>query len=160
MDRKVKGFTLVELLIAIVILLILSSFAFVWLRNLVLNQRLKATSDSLISAYGTARLYAMTGRQSRPWGVHISGNTYTLFRDTNYNCQFEEGERIKTFNAQSGVELRPARGCNTITFDKKGYPRNSACGLGMCSVVLRNEAGYTRTVYINRFGRIRYELPQ
>jgi|GEM_PF-603048 len=167
MDRKVRGFNLTELLITIVILLILSSFAFLWLRNLVLNQRLKASTDSLISAYETARLYAMTGRgqigvggdwQSRPWGVIITSNTaYTLFEDTNYNCQFDAGEGIKNFTVNPGVTIQPASGCDTIIFDKKGYPRNAQCGLGMCSVVLQNSAGSKRTIYIDRFGRIRYE---
>jgi type IV fimbrial biogenesis protein FimT len=146
--------------------MILSGFAFLWLRNLVLNQRLKANADSLISAYETARVYTMTGRgqigvggdwQSRPWGVYISGNTYALFEDANYNCQFDTGEAIKTFTAEPGIILTPASGCNTVIFDKKGYPRNSACGLGMCSVVLQNSAGSKRTVYIDRYGRIRYE---
>ncbi|MGC8852123.1 MAG: prepilin-type N-terminal cleavage/methylation domain-containing protein [Hydrogenobacter sp.] len=157
MDRKVKGLTLMELLITIAILLILSSFAFLWLRNLVLNQRLKATTDGLMSAYETARLYAITGRGQRPWGVFISGNTYTLFRDDNSNCQFDPGEGIRVFNTEPGVSFLPESGCGTITFDKKGYPRRSTCGLGMCSVVLQNSIGSKRIVYIDRFGRIRYE---
>jgi type IV fimbrial biogenesis protein FimT len=168
MDRKVRGFNLTELLITIVILLILSGFAFLWLRNLVLNQRLKASTDSLISAYETARLYAMTGRgqigvggdwQSRPWGVIIntSNGTYTLFEDTNYNCQFDAGEGIKNFTVNPGVTIQPASGCDTIIFDKKGYPRNAQCGLDICSVVLQNSAGSKRTIHIDSFGRIRYE---
>ncbi len=44
-----------EVLVVIAIIMMLSGFAFLWLRNLILNQRLKATADSLMSAYETAR---------------------------------------------------------------------------------------------------------
>lgn len=166
MDRKVRGFTALELLIVIALVVILSSFVFLWLRNLVLNQKLKATADSLMSLYQTARTYSMTGRsqigvggdwQSRPWGVYITGNTYILFEDANYNCNYDSGEAIKTLQADPSVNLQPAVGCNVIVFDKKGYPRNSSCGVGPCSITLQSTAGYRRTVYIDRFGRIRYE---
>ncbi len=166
MDRKVRGYTAVELLTVIAIALILSGFVFLWLRNLVMNQRLKANTDNLMNLYETARLYAMTGRsqigvggdwQSRPWGVYINGNTYILFEDANYNCNYDSGEAIKTLQADPGINITPASGCNVIVFDKKGYPRNSGCGIGPCSVTLQSVAGYRRTIYIDRFGRIRYE---
>lgn len=168
MDRKVRGYTIMEVLIVIAIFMILSGFAFLWLRNLVLNQRLKATTDSLIGAYQTARMYSMTGRgqigvggdwQSRPWGVYIQdANTYILFEDANYNCQYDPGEEIKIFKTEPGITITPASGSQTIVFDKKGYPRNNVCGLGMSSVItLTSSVGSQRKIYISRFGRIKYE---
>ncbi len=164
MDRKVKGYTAVEIVITIAILSILASFAFLWLRNLVLNQRLKATTDELISVLNTARMYSMTGRNvrsdvqgSRPWGVaFISNKTYILFEDANFNCMLDDGEDARQFQAEAGVIINENCG-GIIVFDKKGYPRSKTCGLGMCSITLTNQVGSRRTINISRYGRINYE---
>lgn len=164
MDRKVKGYTIMEILVVIAILSILAGFAFVGLRNMVLNQRLKASADNLISVLNTARMYSMTGRNvrndvqgGRPWGVaFIDNRTYVLFEDANFNCRFDSGENVKQFQAEVGVVINQNCG-GTVIFDKKGYPRNNNCGLGMCSITLENAIGSKRTINISRYGRITYE---
>jgi len=161
-DRKVRGMTLIEVVIVIAIISILMGFALLGLRNLVLYQRLKADTDRFMSYLNTARLYSMTGRDQSPWGVAISGNEIVLFRDNNStNCNYDSGsgEEVRSFTLDSMVSITPESGCNIIVFDKKGYPRNSLCGLGMCSYTLTSSAGYTRRVSISRFGRINYETP-
>jgi len=155
----VRGITLIELLVVIAIISILVGFALFGFRNLVLHQRLKADTDRFMSYLNTARLYSMTAREEKPWGIYISGNVIRLFKDSNSNCQYDPGEEVRSFTLDSTVSITFGSGCNIIVFDKKGYPRNSSCGLGMCSYTLRSSAGYTRQVSISRFGRINYETP-
>ncbi|MFN3946689.1 MAG: Tfp pilus assembly protein FimT/FimU [Aquificaceae bacterium] len=153
MDRKVKGYTVMEILVVMAIVAILGSFAFLWLRNLILNQRLKATTDNLVSLLNTARIYSITGRNGELWGVYINNETYTLFRDENRNCVFDNGEEVKTYQTERGVRVDNPL---VLVFDKKGYPRNAICGLGAGHVVVNSEAlGKAKTICISRYGRIR-----
>lgn len=163
MDRKVKGYTVMEILVVMAIVAILGSFAFLWLRNLILNQRLKATTDNLVSLLNTARIYSITGRNGELWGVYIENERYTLFRDRNRNCRFDNGEEVKTYQTERGVIFRVNNSTDdndnnslVLVFDKKGYPRNAMCGLGAGHVVVRSQAlGKAKTICISRYGRIR-----
>ncbi|ADO45817.1 N-methylation motif domain protein [Hydrogenobacter thermophilus TK-6] len=164
MDRKVRGYTITEVLIVIAILMILSGFAFLWFRNLVLNQRLKASADGVMNVLETARLYSMTGRGAKPWGVVFNdrSNTYTLFRDDNSNCRFDAGEAVRNYSTEPGVKIYTDL---VVVFDKKGYPRNAMCGVGPASITVSidediknipdNKA--SRVICISSFGRIRYK---
>lgn len=165
MDRKVKGYTIMEILVIIAILSILAGFAFVSFRNIVLNQRLKASTDNLVSVLNTARMYSMTGGDvrgigPRPWGVYVTedGRRFILFEDTNSNCRCDNNcnngeEVVKTFQMESGVKVRNPL---VIVFDKKGYPRNAICGFGATNIIIESETlNKARTICISRYGRIR-----
>ncbi|MFN7065374.1 MAG: prepilin-type N-terminal cleavage/methylation domain-containing protein [Aquificaceae bacterium] len=158
MDRKVKGYTVMEVLVVMAIVATLGGFAFIGLRNLILNQRLKATTDNLVSVLNTARINSMTGRDvknmqgSRPWGVSVETNSYILFEDTNFNCRYDNGENVKTFRVEGGVRVNNPL---VLVFDKKGYPRNALCGFGVNNIVVNSESGKVKTICISRYGRIR-----
>ncbi len=155
MDRKVKGLTVVELLVVTVIIAILMSFAYRWVLVLVANQRLKNAQDQLVSHMENAKLRSLT--TNAPWGLHIDSSSYVVFSDLNRNCQFDQGENTETVDMPSGISASASR--NTFVFNRRGMVRGgTGCELIGLKIVLENTFGTRRVITIEPYGRIRSEL--
>lgn len=108
---KVTGFTLIELMIVIVIIAIMISFAGPGLRNMVLQNRATGISEELVSALALARLEAVTRkanvslcRSSDGSGCSGSGNWadgYILYVDNSAetaDTTTVDGDPIRVFS--------------------------------------------------------------
>lgn len=109
---EVKGFTLVELMIAISVLGILSAVALPSLTDLVRGQRIKsATSDVYASI-----IYARSEAIKRAADVKIVPNTTDWA--AGWRVQDAGGTNLKIQDAIAGVTVSPAAA--TITFRRDG----------------------------------------
>ncbi len=109
---EAKGFTLVELMIAISVLGILSAVALPSLTDLVRGQRVKsATSDVFASL-----IYARSEAIKRAADVRIVPNTPDWA--TGWRVQDTGGNTLKVQDAIAGVTVSPAAA--TITFRRDG----------------------------------------
>jgi len=153
MDRKInnKGMTLIELLVVIIILVILMSFAYKQIINMVQEQRLRQATNMVISDLEKVKLNSIS--KEKLWGIRAdnNANSYTLFKDENGNCSFDNGEGVSTINLPAGISFG-----NDVyfLFDKKGYPRNAICGLGPGSIIIKNQNDTKKTIVVDRYGRI------
>lgn len=160
MDRKIKGFTLAEILIVIVVFSILAYVGYQEIAKAVANQRLKNSAQTLAMNLERIKRDSMTGRS--PWGLRIQNdNAYILFEDTNRNCRLDtdSGEARSTVNLDQGITFHdtPPR---TIVFDRKGVAlessNNEECRPVVLPIQLRNTYSRTATVTIGSYGEIRY----
>lgn len=157
MDRKIKGFTIFELLIVIAIIAILASLATLGYVRFIENQRLKNCTDYLINYLETAKRYSISGKEEYIWGIDIEADRFILFKDLNRNCTFDNNETYETLLFSSMCPSVVVSDPASVVFDKRGIPRNAICGLGAVDISLKNSIGSIRTVYIDTLGRIRYE---
>jgi prepilin-type N-terminal cleavage/methylation domain-containing protein len=158
--RKNSGFTLLELMIAIVILVILAAVSVPIFLSWLPEYRLRSAADDLYAHLQHAKMQAI--RNNNNWAVQFveSSNSYTIF--SNYVDSSDTGTAVKTINLSdhgSGVGYGNgnATGCiggscpadgvtynnNWLIFNKRGMLLNVGC-IGY--VYLSNNAGSARAV--------------
>ncbi len=164
MDRKVRGITIMEVLVVMAIIAILASASIFGLRNLVQRERLYSAMTQVANDLKEVQFRSMSSNMI--WGVRFCANQsqYKIFavdpsavvggcpRDASPSCTNDA-------TTQSLVSLPPGVSPEAdfyVLFDRRGYPLNWSCGIGPVSITLKNSYG-RRTVIVDSVGRIRYE---
>jgi len=164
MDRKVKGITIMEVLVVMAIIAILASAGILGLRNMVQRERLYSAMTQVANDLKEVQFRSMSSNST--WGVRfcVNQNQYKIFavdpatvgggcpRDANPSCTNDA-------TTQRLVSLPPGvlpQADFYVLFDRRGYPLNWSCGIGAGNITLSNSYG-SRTVIVDRVGRIRYE---
>ncbi len=154
MDRKIKGFNIFEVLVVLLVVGILMAIVIRPILVFIANQRLNQAVNMLVADLNAAKLYSLSKSNLQGITGNQSENSYTIFIDKDNNCSFNQGDTSKTVNLPSGIIIN---GDFHFLFDRKGYPRNASCGLGMGSIVLKSSFGTYKTICVDRFGRVRIE---
>jgi len=164
MDRKVKGITVMEVLVVMAIIAILASVSIFGLQNPIQRQRLYSAMTQVANDLKEAQFRSMSSNMV--WGVRFCEGVsqYKIFavdpatvgggcpRDANPSCTNDA-------TTQRLVSLPPGVSPEEdfyVLFDRRGYPLNWGCGIGAGNITLKNSYG-SRTVIVDRLGRIRYE---
>jgi len=163
MDRKVRGITIMEVLVVMAIIAILASASILGLRNLVQRERLYSAMTQVANDLKEVQFRSMSSNNL--WGVRFCANQsqYKIFavnpanvtvcpRDANTSCASDPTTQ-RLVSLPPGVS--PQAGFYVL-FDRRGYPLNRNCSIGAGNVTLSNSYG-RRTVIVNSLGRIRYE---
>lgn len=93
MKKQSNGFTLIELIIIVAIVLILGTSSYSFYSRFFLQNEVSNTTDQLSGQIRKAQIYAMSGRQNGNWGVHYTSPTLSLFQGNSYatrNPAFDE----------------------------------------------------------------------
>ncbi|WP_297210808.1 MULTISPECIES: pilus assembly FimT family protein [Thermodesulfovibrio] len=156
MDRKIAGFSLFEVLIVIAIISILMFFSINWYLRYQSQRLLQQAANNIANELGWIKAQSIG---SVPHGIFIDDNNrrrYIIFRDNNLDCNrnIDGSEDIRTVNLPNTVN---ATAGIVITVDRRGYPLNAICGLGMQTIRLREDFGNEKEVIIDRYGRIRIQ---
>jgi len=104
-DRKSapRGFTIVELLVTISIIVIVTGIRYSSFNNSVLlrSQAYELALDlRQAQVFGVSASGQNAGNFRSAFGINVnlgSGQTYTLFQDTNNNNAFDDGEAVEVF---------------------------------------------------------------
>jgi type IV fimbrial biogenesis protein FimT len=164
MDRKVRGITIMEVLVVMAIIAILASASILGLRNLVQRERLYSAMTQVANDLKEVQFRSMSSNMI--WGVRFCANQnqYKIFavnpanvssgcpRDANTLCTNDA-------TTQRLVSLPPGvlpQADFYVLFDRRGYPLNWSCGIVAGNITLSNSYG-SRTVIVDSLGRIRYE---
>ncbi len=151
MDRKVRGITIMEVLVVIAILSILAGVALISLMRQVNQARLREGINLVIGALEEAR--RLSASNPNMHGVVLSDNTVKLCKVSTSCTPDCNNNLVRPFNLPSGVTVQELR---VISYDRMGYPRDASCGIGMNNIVITSEPlGISKTICINRYGRIR-----
>ncbi len=151
MDRKMRGISLVELLVVMVLITILAGVAVSIYSRQVQQARLREATNIVVGALEEAK--SLSSTRAVMFGVRANANANSLeicqvSSDT--NCQ--PNNQCRSINLPAGITISET----VIAFDRMGYPRDASCGLGMQSIVLTAQGiDKSRTICINRYGRIR-----
>lgn len=75
-----KGFTLIELILVIAIVLTISTLSGVFYSRFLTQNAVSNTVDQLAGSFRKAQVYSMTGKEDGSWGVKYVPGTITLFK--------------------------------------------------------------------------------
>lgn len=148
-----SGFTLVEMLVVLFIIVILLGFSMVNLGGSQSSASINTTIDTLLSDLKSQQMLAMAGGKggaasAQAHGLHIEANTYTLFAGTSYNGSdsnnfvVNAGNNITFTTTLPSAQIVFAKGDGSVTGFTNGSNTVTIRGLGTAS----------RTITINRFG--------
>jgi len=180
--KDTKGFTLAELLVVMIIIVILTGVALVAVGDNSKRSQLKRNILELAVSMREVQNNAMTGQMQSgvvpaAYGIYISDNkTYQVFQDSNGNEAWDSGETLSTNTLESQVTFDLAsvtptachatNGCTIISPVPRGtycYDNdNASTGDSNCSadsVTIVLDAGTTLSdeVIFNTFsGKISY----
>jgi len=164
MDRKVKGITIMEVLVVMAIIAILASASIFGLQNLIQRERLYSAMTQVANDLKEVQFRSMSSNMT--WGVRFCANQsqYKIFAvnpdNVSGGCPGDaDPSCTNDTTTQRLVSLPPGVSPEEdfyVLFDRRGYPLDWSCGIGAGNITLRNSYG-SRTVIIDRLGRIRYE---
>jgi len=147
-----KGFSLIELMLVIVILVILATIVNGYYLNYLKNTQLDSTGKLVASGLIKARDKAMAGEADKNWGVHFVNGTddyYELFSSPTDYASVSKTVK-ETIFLDSGVNFStPAAGASSTAIFSKISGTTTAA-----SIVLTSNFGGTSTVSVSAQGRV------
>ncbi len=148
-----KGFSLLELLIAIAIISIAASMSIPSFQVWIDNFRLRGTSTEVMDALQRAKSEAVS--RNRNVAVRFQSDGWQVFVDENNNFTRDGGELIlQTHTVPFGISLHDVKfgGVNSFTgFNSRGLPINNNCA---GTVQGKNRAGRTFVINLGLAGSV------
>jgi len=153
--RDRSGFTLFELLTAIVLMGIVLTFAYPRISRFVTSGSLRTARSSMITAVNVTRSAAVAS--GRCGYLRLSASEVTVFT---VNCQ-GSGTQVtvvsnRNFHLDYGVTVTMKKGsssalsADSLGFDPRGVPLNSA----VTTLFTITKAGESKTVTVGKYGRV------
>lgn len=105
--RKEKGFTLVEFLISIAVLMIFAGVSIPLYYSLQMQNNLDTTVHTVVRSLRRAQLFSQAVKEDSDWGVRLDAGTITIFKGDSYansESEFEEVFSTPAVVSFSGVQ--------------------------------------------------------
>jgi len=160
-SNGVKGFTLIEILIAIGILFILIIIAFPIFRFFGAEANLNNSAEEIINTLRLAQGKTLASEGASQWGIYFSTSTtphqYVLFQGENYALRVTSSEEIYDIIEPVEIyDINLTTGGSEVIFDRligsTGQP-------GSISLRLETDPAKTKTIYIENSGQVGLFVP-
>lgn len=113
-----RGFTLIETLVVVTIILTLVSIVSVSYRNFSRQTELQTSAQEIVATLDRARTRTQASRNDSQYGVHLASGSYALFPGNNYDANSPDNETV-TLNSRFEIaEIDLAGGGSDIIFDR------------------------------------------
>lgn len=121
-----KGFTLMEILIVLGILMLIFLVAFPKFAEIRNNQVLKSGVEDIITSINKAKSQTLASLNSLEYGVHFSQNSVTIFPGDTYIAGSSANEVIDIFLPANISSISLVGGVSTLHFSRlTGMPSTS-----------------------------------
>jgi len=140
------GFTLIEFLIVISLVVILGSFSAVFYSRFLTQNNVSTIQDQYIGELRKAQAYAMVSKRGTNWGVNYNAATRSIrfYQGSSYTGTF-----IESFTVASNISMT-STGSFDINFTRiSGLPTS---GVNTTITIAGNNT--TRTITVESSGRI------
>ncbi len=122
-----RGLTLIELMVALVIVVILIGVAGYTLRGRMMGYRIENQTKGMYADLMNARARAM--QRNINHFIQVTAANYQIFEDTNENGIYNAGTDNPIWPAAKPLEYAPSW-TNTIIMDTRGHVSNNVTPLG------------------------------
>lgn len=160
---KSKGFTLIEILIVVAVLLILVSSGVMILSSRTTQASLDATAKEVVGMIAQARNYAVSGYFGDAWGIAVLNDSSSCVNSGDCVVMFKgEGFAVRDIAYDRSVQIDngvyiEASEANEFYFQAvSGWLMNGAGILAEQSIVLQNNVGEQLTVTTTPIGLVYY----
>lgn len=144
--RSLKGFTIVEVLLSVVLLGMIAGLSIPFYRSYLDRNELDQTTMTLAQTMRRAQFMSIAQDGDSAWGVRVSSSSILLFKGASYATRDQ--------NLDESTTLAPAisfSGLSEVVFQKgSGIPSTT----GTSTFILNNSE--TRNVTINQKGMVSY----
>jgi len=155
-QRFHRGFTLIEVVIAVGVFFMLFGFIILNLPSVIRSENVNTTVDTLITDIRSQQVKAMSGAgdgtAGSSFGIYFASDRYVLFRGSVYS---------PSDTSNFTVNLDPSLNISNVTFPSSVLVFSQASGSakgyvsGSDTLVVKNLVGIQqKTVRVNRFGTV------
>ncbi|MCD8545854.1 prepilin-type N-terminal cleavage/methylation domain-containing protein [Candidatus Woesebacteria bacterium] len=137
--KHTRGFTLLEILLVIALLLLVSALSTPLLSRFVLQNHFDTTGNHVIGSIRKAQAYAESGRDESPWGVCLYNSAIRFYSGSCVSPTYFED-----FAIVSSVQVA---GLSDTTFNSVGEPSAPA-------VITVQVANRSRSIVMNSTGAL------
>ncbi len=142
-----NGFTLIEVLIVIGIIIILSATTLPLYSNLQISSQLNDGNLLIIQTLRTAREKSLVGYNDSSYGVKFLSNSFILYQGSSYATRNSFYDRI--------TELSPVLSISTtLTNDEINFSKGLGEPNNIGTIILSHNSGGEREIFINSLGKI------
>lgn len=151
-----KGFTLVELLLIIGILIVLIALAFPAFRYFQKESDLNNSAEEIINTLRLAQNKTLASEEDSQWGIYFSTSTdphqYTLFKGANFISRATSSDEIQKLPKSVEIyEINLVSGGSEVVFNRVRGETNQ---FGQVSIRLKTDPTKTKTIYIENSGQV------
>lgn len=100
--RGSDGFTIVEILVVVAVMVVLVGAALSVFPEFIETYRLRSGTQKVITALRDARMYTLSSKEDRQYGLHFSTSTVTIFNGDSYSSSDPEN---KVISLPEGVKI-------------------------------------------------------
>jgi len=146
MLRFKSGFTLVEIMLVIALMVLISSISVPVYQSFQVKNDLEASSNELVQSLRRAQILAQANEGDSTWGVSVQPGGLVVFKGLNYSGRDTDYDEV----FEMATSITPS-GITEVVFDKlSGLPKTSG------DMILTTSNGDIKTISINSRGIIEY----
>lgn len=152
-----KGFTLIELIIAIAVLAVIGAISIPLFMSLLKTPQLNNASQEIISALKLSQNKTLSSEGNSQYGVYFntisSPHQYVLFKGSSYVLREASFDQVYSIPNVTEFYAINTGGANEIVFDKL---TGSTANFGNVSLRLKDDTSQTKIIYMDNSGIIGY----
>lgn len=148
--ERQRGFTLIEILVSISILLIIMAVTIFSLTTLSKKVEIDSTSQNILSTLRLAQSKTLASENETKYGVHFETAKYVLFSGPTYSSSATDNKVYNLTDSQiSTISLNG--GGSEVIFDRI---RGTTSNYGTVVIRLTTDVAQTKTININSSGQV------
>lgn len=149
-----KGFTIVEMILVIVIIILMSGAVFLSIREYVRGQALSGAATAIAAVLSDARTRTLSGKDGVQYGVHFEADKIVLFSGTSYS-EGAAGNEVTVLDSQVVIsDIALSGGGDDIIFEKL---TGDVDAHGTITVELKTDSSRQSVITVQGIGLISYE---
>ena len=146
-----KGFTLLEMLLVVTLIIIIATFSFASLSSLNTAQALDKDVKGIVAIIDEARSNTLTSQNDSQYGVHFESEKVVLFRGTTYSASDSNNRDAGLSGVTTISTISLTGGASDIVFARLTGAANAT---GTVVVRSKRDSSKTKTITIHGTGII------
>lgn len=162
-SQKLKGLTLIELLVTVGILIILAAIVIPNLRFFQKESDLNNAAEEIINTLRLAQNKTLASEGASQYGVHFDAtstpNQYILFKGTDYASRATSSDEIYKLPKTVEISEIDLWGGTEVVFERVTGYTSTTDQFGKISLEFKNDPSKTKTIYVESSGPVGLTSP-